>query len=197
MLKRIICILITSVIVVSPVCAQDKREVKAVQKEAKAMVKQYEKEGFRSIDMRDLQPQFENYLYGVRFGHKPIIGIADDCPSRSLALKEAKNEARSEYAAEASADVSSIMLSNTSGVNEIVAKQILDEYKVQASAQINGELNECVVMMRQRKNRYDVRVFYLIDYEAAHAANMRAMKRALEKLDLLKDYDLVITEWIN
>ena len=99
MIKHIISLSVSLVIALSPVFAQSKKEIKEVEKHAKALVKQFQKEGFEFLEI-GMTPQelVENFLYGARFGHKQVIGLHEGAKSRSLAITAANKYARAEYA---------------------------------------------------------------------------------------------------
>jgi hypothetical protein len=143
------------------------------------------------------QELVENFLDGARFGHKQVIGLHEGAMSKSLAITAANKYARAEYASKSSAEVRRNIESLSSELNGDQVDNILDAYKEQSNKHISGELNDCFTIVRENENGYDARVYYLVDHESAHAADMRAMKRALEVLELTQDYGDMITEWID
>lgn len=198
MIKHLISLAVSLVIALSPIFAQSKKEIKEVEKHAKALVKQFEKEGFEFLEI-GMTPQelVENFLYGARFGHKQVIGLHEGAKSKSLAITAANKYARAEYASKSSAEVRRNIESLSSELNGDQVDNILDAYKEQSNKHISGELNDCFTIVRENEKGYDARVYYLVDHESAHAADMRAMKRALEVLELTQDYGDMITEWID
>lgn len=197
MFKKIISVVIASAIAFSSLCAQSKREIRAIQKEAKTMTKQLEKEGFRSVDFSELLPLVENYLFGARFGHTQIIGVANECRSMNIAKVTAFTNALNEHVSMISAEVTGRIISNSSSIDGKEREDIISAFQNQVQSEVKGEVRTIFTVVRERKKRYDVRVYCLVDYEAAHAAHMRAMNMALDELELTQKYGSVSSEWIN
>lgn len=197
MLKKIISVVIASVIALSPLYAQSKREIKAVKKEAKAMARQLEEEGFRSVDFGALEPLLENFLFGARYGHTQIIGTANDSGSLNVGKLTAFTNALNEHVSMISADVIGRINSDSSSMEVKERDDIIAAFERQVQTEVKSEVRTCLTVVRERKKRYDVRVYCLVDFEAAHAAHMRAMKMALEELELTQEYGEVSSGWID
>lgn len=197
MLKKIISVVIASIIAFTSLCAQSKREIKAIEKEAKAMAKQLEKDGFRSVDFGALEPLIENYLFGARLGHTQIIGTANESRSLNLGKITAFTNAINEHVSMISADVTGRISSNSSSIDGKEREDIIAAFERKVQSEVKGEVRTCFTVIRERKNRYDVRVYCLVEYDAAHAAHMRAMKMALEELELTQTYGEVSSDWID
>lgn len=197
MFKKIISLVIALLFALSPLSAQSKREVRAIKKEAKAMARQLEEDGFRSVDFGALEPLIENYLFGARLGHTQIIGTANQSRSLNLGKITAFTNAINEHVSMISADVTGRISSNSSSIDGKEREDIIAAFERKVQSEVKGEVRTCFTVIRERKNRYDVRVYCLVDYDAAHAAHMRAMKMALEELELTQEYGDALSDWID
>lgn len=197
MLKKIISVVIASVIAFTSLCAQSKREIKAIEKEAKTIVRQFEKEGFKFLELGNQQELVENYLYGARLGYTQIIGTATESRSLNLGKNAALTNAINEHVSVISAEVTGRISSNSSSIDGKEREDIIAAFERNAHSTVRGEVRTCFTLIRERKNRYDVRVYCLVDYDAAHAAHMRAMKMALEELELAQEYGDALSDWID
>lgn len=197
MFKKIIFLVIASVIALSPLYAQSKREVRAIKKEAKAMARQLEEDGFRSVDFCALEPLIENYLFGAIHGHTQVIGIANESVSLNLGKLTAFTNALNEHVSMVSAEVTGRIASNSSTIDGKDREDIIEAFERRVQSEVKSEVRTCLTVVRERKKRYDVRVYCLVDYEAAHAAHMRAMKMALEELELTQEYGEVSSGWLD
>lgn len=197
MMKKFVSILVATIVAVSPVFAQSKREIKAAQKEAKMAAKELKREGYKLLELGDLQIQLEDYLIKAKSGQKQIVGTAVDCMSINLGKTTALNNAINEYATLSGGMVKGRITSNTSNINGQQVDDIVAAYERLVLKEIKGEIQTCVTLVKETKKKYDVRVYCLVDYDAAHAARMKAMRLALEELELSQQYGSAVSDWID
>lgn len=196
-MKKVISILIATIVAVSPVFAQTKKDEKAAKKEAKIAAKSLKNEGYKLLELGDLQIQLESYLLKTKSGMKQIIGTAEDCMSLNLAKTTALNNAINEYANLSGGMVKGRITSNTSSVNGQQVDDIVAAYERLVLKEIKGEVQTYITLVRENRKSYDVRLYCLVDYDAAHAARMKAMNLALEELELTQDYGSQVSDWID
>ena len=196
-MKRLLFIMVAAMIAISPVFAQTKRDVKSAKKEAKMAAKNLKKEGYRLLELGDLEMQLEDYLLKAKSGQKQIVGTAEGCMSINLAKTTALNNAINEYATMSGGMVKGRITSNTSSINGQQVDDIVAAYERLVLKEIKGEIQTCVTLVKESKKKYDVRVYCLVDYDAAHAARMKAMRLALEELELTQEYGSAVSDWID
>lgn len=196
-MKKIVLVAIAAIIAISPVFAQTKQEIKAAKKEAKIAAKQLTKEGYKLLELGDMQLQLESYMTKAKAGCKQIVGTAEDCMTINLAKTTALNNAINEYATMSGGVVKGRITSNTSNISGQQVDDIVAAYERLVLKEIKGEIQTCVTLVKENKKRYDVRVYCLVDYDAAHAARMKAMQLALEELNVAQQYGSQVSDWID
>lgn len=200
-MKNLLSILVVSAIAIlvaaTPVFAQSNKDVKAAKKEAKTAAKQLKKEGFKLLELGDIEVQLGDYLVKAKSGQKQIVGTADDCMSVNLGKTTALNNAINEYATLSGGMVKGRITSNTSNISGQQVDDIVAAYERLVLKEIKGEIQTCVTLVRENKKHFDVRVYCLVDYDAAHAARMKAMRLALEELELTQAYGSKVSDWID
>lgn len=189
--------MLAALVAIAPVAAQSSKDVRAAKKEAKTAAKQLKKEGFKLLELGDLQMQLQDYLVRAKAGCKQIVGTADNCMSINLGKTTALNNAINEYATLSGGVVKGRITTNTSNISGQQADDIVAAYERLVLKEIKGEIQTCITLVRQNKKNYDVRVYCLVDYDAAHAAKMKAMQLALEELNLAQQYGSAISDWID
>lgn len=196
-MKKILMVAIASLIACGPVMAQSKQEIKAARKEAKIAAKQLKKEGYKLLELGDMRIKLESYLAKAKAGCKQIVGTAESCMTINLGKTTALNNAINEYATMSGGIVKGRITSNTSNISGAQADDIVAAYERLVLKEIKGEIQTCVTLVRENKKHYDVRVYCLVDYDAAHAAKMKAMQLALEELNLAQQFGSQISDWID
>lgn len=196
-MKKIAIMMLMAFVAMGPIAAQSSKDIKAAKKEAKVSVKQLKKEGFKMLELGDMQMQLQDYLVRAKSGCKQVVGTADDCMSINLGKTTALNNAINEYATLSGGVVKGRITTNTSSISGQQVDDIVAAYERLVLKEIKGEIQTCVTLVRENKKTYDVRVYCLVDHDAAHAAKMKAMQLALEELNLAQQYGSAISDWID
>ena len=189
--------MIATVVAFSPVFAQTKKDVKSAKKEAKLAAKDLQSEGYKLLELGNLQIQLEEYLLKAKSGKKQIIGTAEGCMSLNLAKTTALNNAINEYASMSGGTVKGRITSTTSSIHGQQVDDIVAAYERLVLKEIKGEILPCVTLVKETKKKYDVRIYCLVDLEAAHAVRVKAMELALVELELTQQYGSEISRWID
>lgn len=174
-----------------------KQEAKAAKKEAKAAAKQLKAEGFKLLELGDLQMQLQDYLVRAKAGCQQIVGTADHSMNINLGKTTALNNAINEYATLSGGVVKGRITTNTSNISGQQADDIVAAYERLVLKEIKDEIKNCITLVRDNKKDYEVRVYCLVDYDTAHAAKMKAMKLALEELNLAQEFGSSISDWVD
>jgi len=196
-MKKFIMVAIASIIAFGPVVAQTKQDIRAAKKEAKTASKQLTKEGYKLLELGDLRIQLEGYLTKAKAGCKQLVGTADDCMTINLGKTTALNNAINEYATMSGGLVKGRITSNASNINGAQVDDIVAAYERLVLKELKGEIQTCITLVKETKKKYNVRVYCLVDQDAAHAARMKAMELALEELKLSQEYGSKVSNWVD
>ena len=85
MTKKLVLTMITALVAIAPVCGQTRRELNDIRKEASSAAKTLKREGFKPIELGNIQSCLEKYFLKVNSGCAQVIGVADNCMSTNLA----------------------------------------------------------------------------------------------------------------
>lgn len=196
-MKKLVSIFIAITVAFSPVYAQTRKDVRSAKKEAKIAARDLRSEGYRLLELGDLQIQLEDYLIKAKSGQKQIVGTAEGCMSINLAKTTALNNAINEYATISGGTIKGRITTNASSINGQQIDDIVAAYERLVLKEIKGEIQTCVTLIKESKKKYDIRVYCLVDYDAAHAARMKAMRQALDELELSQKYGSEVSNWIH
>jgi len=197
LMKRLFMAAMALIIAFTPAMAQTKQDIKAAKKEAKAAAKQIKKEGYKLLEIGDLQTQLQDYLAKTKAGQKQLVGTSENNMSINLGKTAALNNAINEYATMAGGMVKGRITTNVSNISGQQLDDIVAAYERLVLKEIKGEIQSCITLVKNKKNSYDVRVYCLVDFDAAHAAKMKAMNLALEELELSEKYGTAVANWVD
>jgi len=196
-MRKILIVAATVLMAITPSFAQTRQDIRAAKKEAKIAAKQLAKEGYKLLELGDLQTQLQEFLTKTKTGSKQLVGTATNCMTVNLGKTAALNNAINEYATMSGGVVKGRITSNASNVNGAQADDIVAAYERLVMKELKGEIVSCITLVKERKKQYDVRVYCLVDIDAAHAARMRAMELALEEQKVSQEYGSNISDWIS
>ena len=115
-MKKIALIASIMLTVGMPALGQTKSELKAARKEAKAAAKLLKRDGFKPLELGDVQTRLEKYFLKVNAGCAQVIGVAENCMSTNLAQVTALSNAANQYAMLAGGDVRGRIVSSTTSL---------------------------------------------------------------------------------
>lgn len=211
-MNKFFSILIASIVAISPVLAQNnitptrKQEARA-QKEAQKEAKQLTKEKFDLLEMGDLEMMLEDFFLERNvYKKKQLVGtaVASELASVDFARLEALNFAMNQYAMSAASMAKGRIVANASRIGEDTINDLVSAFERLVVGELKGEVFPNITLLRkEKKNKetnkteYYVRVYCLLDLDAAHTARMRAMQNALEELKLSQEYGSEVSGWID
>jgi hypothetical protein len=172
----------------------DKRDVK---RETKAAMSQIKKDKYKLLELGDLQKKLEEYFISVENGSVQVVGTSDDCISINLAKITALNNAANEYATLSGGFVRGRIVSNVSSIGDAQVDDIVASYERLIYKELKGELMPSIILVKEKRDRFSVRAYCLIDGDSAHKAKMKAMLQALEENHLAKQYGSDASNWID
>lgn len=185
---------------ISPLYAQTEKEIKKARKEAKAAVKAAEKEGYKMLEVGDMETKVATHIAKVRTGDVfEIVNTAEGKKSINMAKTIARNNVLNEHAEYAKSVVKGRVVSDLHDINGEQAENFMSSYERLVFAELNGEVKVSYTLVRHNKkaNTYDVKLVCYIDLEAAHQAHINALKRAAAEQELAQKYGSAVSNWID
>lgn len=198
-MKKILSILLCSLIFSGVVCAQSKQEIKEAEKIAKTKAKQLSKEGWKLLESGTLETVLKALELKKMSGDvEEIVGTADKMRSINLGKTTARNNAINEYAESAKSMIRGRITTDIQDINEHQVENLVSGYERLVLKEINGEVKSVYTLYKENKDgKYDVRGYFLVDQEAASKARKRAMELALEESELAHKYGNEISNFID
>ena len=153
--------------------------------------------GFKSIELGDVQTRLEKYFLKVNSGCAEIVGIAENCMSMNLAQITALSNAANQYALLAGGDVRGRIIGSTNNLSDQQMDNIVSSFERIVEKNIRGELVPYITAVRERKDRYNVRAYCIVDIDSAYRIRRRALEIALEEQSLAEKYGSMVSSWIG
>jgi len=153
---------------------------KTIKREARMAALRDKRDGFKVLELGNASARYEDYLRRSYNGCQQLVGTAENCKTINLARIMARNNAINEYASEVGGLVKGKITTDVSedGVEQL--DNILAHYERSIQKEIYGEIVLYLTLVKKHNNVYDVKVYFLIDPDAALKAKRRAMKIAIE-----------------
>ena len=118
--------------------------------------------------------------------------------SLKMARIEASSDARNQYATNSSAMVKGRIVNNDTKLGEEEINDLISSYETLVLEEIKNVLKEALVLKKESKSGdVEVRSFWLVDIEAAHEARMKALKNAMDELQMTQKYGSEVSNWID
>ncbi len=198
-MKKILSLLMCSLLFSGIVCAQSKQEIKSIEKVAKAQAKQLTKEGWKLLESGTLEAVLKAHLLKQKTGDvEEIVGTANKMRSINLGKTTARNNAMNEYAESAKSMIRGRITTDLRDIDENQVENLVSGYERLVLKEINGEVKSAYTLYKENKDgKYDVRGYFLVDLESASKARKRAMELALEESELAHKYGNEISNFID
>jgi len=186
-------------VVATALGAQTKQVLRSAKTEAAAAARTLKKEGFKMVELGDLQSRLEQFFVKISSGCVQVVGMSENCISSNLAKMTAINNAANEYASNAGGMVRGRIVSDAGTITGEQVDAIVAAYERIVLKEIKGELVPFVSVIKKngKKGGYDGRAYCLVDLDYAHEARMKAMERALEETKYMEKYGSMISDWID
>ncbi|MBO5720011.1 MAG: hypothetical protein J6R61_00545 [Bacteroidales bacterium] len=186
--------------------AQSKALDKALQKEYKTKIKEFNKEGWkifastRSTEVALLKHYQELNNDGVT----EIFGTTTSA-NKNIAKDKLSMSACISYAQMSGSNIKGRIVED---MGSIITTEELEEfdhfysaYENSVKSEINGELRLSFIIYREislnNKKTYEFTAFYIVDKESATKARMKAFKNAVKESAVAQKYAETISEFIN
>ena len=193
-MKRILAILAAALVVLAPLSAKTD---KTVRKEAKAAERTLKRDGYKPCELGNVTTNLEKYFTKVNAGCPRIVGTSGPCISENLAHVTALANAANEYAILQGGDIRGRIISSASNLSGQQLDNLVASFERLVNQNIRGELVPCASFYKEKGGMYQVRIYCIVDEDAAARARRRAMERALEEESLSERYGSMVSEWID
>lgn len=198
-MKRLLVIALVALAAVPvTLSAREGKEMKNATKAARETARALKKEGFRPVEYGDGTAGLARYFSKVGEGCQGFVGTADACISVNLAKITAQTNVANEYALAAGGRIRGRVTSSTSHIGDEQLDDIIAAYERLIIHDIRGELSTSITFVKKERNgRYCVRVFCVVDNDAAHSARLKAIQRSLEETGMAEAYGSMVSDWID
>lgn len=196
-MKRLLLIALAATVAAGPLCGQTRDERRTARKEAVSAARELRRGGFKSLELGDLTLRLEKYFLKVGSGCQQVIGVAEDCMSTNLAQLTAFSNAAGQYAMLSGGEVRGRIVSSATSLTGQQVDSIVSSFERIVQKDIRDELVPFVTAVRERRGRTTIRLYCIVDLDAAHRLRQRALEQALVEAELAQKYGSMVSAWID
>jgi hypothetical protein len=196
-MRRIVIIAVAALVALAPACAQSRQDLRAAKKEAAEAAKTLKRDGYKPIELGNVQTRLEKYFLKTYAGCAQVIGVAENCISTNMGQVTALANAANQYAILAGGDIRGRLTSSITSMNGQQMDNLVSSFERLVEKEIRGELIPYVTAVRERRGAYSVRAYCIIDEDAAAQVRRRALMTALEEQKLAEQYGSMVSNWID
>lgn len=204
-MKKILVLLMAVMMMVPVVNAQSRILKKAMKKEYKLKMKEYNKEGWkllassRSLDVALLK-HYEKLEELGDSGYE-ISGVCAKCKSENVGMQMAINNACNIYARNAGSHVKGRIVSDMATDGVLTSSEFDKFYAAYESLvekEIKGEMQLSYAIYKDLKDgEKSIQVYFVINEDAASKARIRAYENALKESIVAQKYATEISKFIQ
>lgn len=204
-MKKILMLMMVSVIAMPVAFAQNKALDKASKKEYKVKMKEFKAEGWklyassRSLDVALLQ-HYEQ-LNAAGDDAYEIVGTWSNFQSKNVGHQAAINNACNIYARQAGSKVKGRVISDlaSDGVDPSSEfDHFYAAYEALVEKEIKGEMKESFSVIRENKDgTYEMQTFFIINESAATKARIRAFENAAKESEAAQKYAKKVADFVR
>lgn len=182
-----------------------KKQQKRVDKEVKAKMKEYKKEGWKLFgSSRTMESALEKHIEKLEtLGDDAFeqVGFAGNFKSKSVGHQQAINNACIEYAGKAGSairgNVTADLKANGSDVDDEF-EHFYAAYQRLVEREIQNEMDESFSVIRDQGNgTYEMQVFFIVNENAAAKARERAAKAAMKDSQIAQQHASTISDYVR
>ena len=196
-MKKIILIAAAALVALAPLSAESRKDQRDARKEAAAAAKTLKRDGYKPLELGDIQTRLEKYFIKTYDGCEQVVGTAENCMSSNLAQVTALANAANKYAINAGGTVRGRMVSSTSTLSNAQVDNLVASFERLVEIEIKGELIPYILVVKEKRGAHSARAYCLVDIDSCLKAKMRAMQAALQEQALLEQYGSSISDWIG
>lgn len=204
-MKKLLIILLSMVLTVPVVNAQNKVLQKAIKKEYKTKMKEYKKEGWklfgssRSLDVALLKHY--DKLETLGDNAYEIVGICAKYKSDNVGHQAAINNACNTYARNAGSHVKGRVVSDMASNGDDTSAEFdhfYAAYETLVEKEIRGEMQESYAIYKTLGNgEKTMQVYFIINEDAATKARIRAYENAMKESEAAQKYAEKVSNFVR
>ena len=184
---------------------QQKQLQKALNKEYKSKMAEYQKEGWKlDASSRTLEVSLLTHYSKLAEdeNNKEFFGAVSQCQSINVCRQFALNNAINRYATLASGDVKgridAMMRADASaGMSQVEMDKFIAAYENMVQAEVGGVLTESYSIVKDKGNTKEYRTYFILNDEKARAARNRALERSLVETKMAAKEAEEISRFVN
>lgn len=182
-----------------------KKQQKQVNKEVKAKMKEYKKEGWKLFGAsRTLEYALENHIGKlVALGDDAFeqVGLSNNFRSKSVGHQQAINNACIEYAGKAGSSVRGLtttdLKANGSDADDEF-EHFYAAYTRNVEREIKNEMTESFSVIRETApGQYEMQTFFIVNESAAAKARARAAEQAMKETEVSQAHASKISDFVR
>jgi hypothetical protein len=202
-MKRIIILILTAVLMLPAVTAENKQLEKAQKKEYKAKMKEYKKgnwELFGSSRTLDVALLTHYDKLNNEDAHE-VVGVASKFKSKSNGHQMTINDACRTYAQQAGSFLKGRVTSDMTGDSDdtsIEFDRFYAAYERLVAKEIKGEMEESYSIIRSiGDSEYEMQTFFIVNESAATKARIRALENAAKESEAAQLYAQKVSDFVR
>ncbi len=207
-MKKIIMALLALAILAVPTMQGadlNKQLQKAQEKEVKAKLKEYKKEGWKVLGSTSTLEvcllKHYNAMNEMGDNAQEFAGIVSKCKSKNIGKQMALNNATTLYAQSAGSSLAGRVVSDMSGSStdpDTEFDNFYAAYERSVEKEIKGEMQESFSIYRDNGDgTFEVQSFFIVNEEKASQARMRALDQAFQESEAARKNADKISEFVR
>ena len=206
-MKKIILLILAAIFMVPAVEAENKQLQKALKKEYKAKIKEYNKENWKLFgSSRTLEVallQHYDKLNTLGEDAQEVVGIASRFKSKNVGYQQAINNACIKYAQQAGSHLKGRVVSDIAANGDDTSGEFDNFYAAYerlVEKEIKGEMSESYSIIRcidPKSGEYEIQTYFIVNESAAARARIRAMENALKESEAAQRYAQKVSDFVK
>ena len=206
-MKKIIMLLLASMLMVPAVEAENKQLQKELKKEYKSKMKEYKKEKWKlfgsSRTLEVVLLQHYDKLNTLGEDAHEVVGVASRFKSKNVGHQQAINNACITYAQKAGSNLKGRVVSDMAANGDDTSAEFdhfYAAYERLVEKEIKGELVESYSIIRNidyRAGEYEMQTYFIVNESAATRARIRAMENALKESEAAQHYAQKVSDFVK
>lgn len=192
-------------IATSEAFAQNKALSKAIKKEKKEKMKEYERENWKLFgSSRSLEVALLSHydkLEALGEDGREIVGIAPMCKSKNVGHQMAINNACITYSQQAGSSLKGRVVSDMAGdgtTTETEFDHFYAAYERLVEKEIKGEMMESYAIIRDNGDgSFEIQSFFIVSESAASKARIRALENAMKESEIAQKHAEKIASFVR
>lgn len=206
-MKKLIMMMVALCMTLGAAAATElsKKQQKQVNKEVKAKMKEYKKEGWKIFgNSRTLEGMLTKHLTNLEAlgdDGAELVGTANNFKSKSVGHQQAVNNACIEYAGQAGSSLRGSVASDVkaNGSDELDEfEHFYAAYQRLVEREIKDEMKESFAIIREiRPGAYEMQVFFVVSENSAAKARQRAAEAAMKDSEIAQKHASTISDYVR